>query len=197
MIYSLTGRITALFSDSCVIECGGVGFLVSTSSATLGQLTGMSGEVTLFTSMSVREDDISLYGFATSEELEAYKLLVSVSGVGPKAALSILSVMSPKSFALAVASGDSKAFTAAKGVGAKVAQRITMELKDKVAKDTELLEYSGEAGFVPQGSNAEEAILALASLGYTRSEAAHAVSVASEGATTEELIKLALKNLAK
>lgn len=194
MIYSLTGRIALVSSDFCVIECSGVGFAVNTSATTVGQLQGTSGEATLYTSMSVREDDISLYGFATEDELSAFKLLTSVSGVGPKAAISILSVMTPQSFALAVATGDAKAFTKAKGVGPKVGQRIALELKDKVSKESDLLPESiGIAE--PASSSAEEAILALTSLGYSRSEAARAASGAGDNASVEDVIKHALKNL--
>ena len=116
MIYSIKGKLIHCENDFAVIECAGVGYACNTTLSTIGHIQGETGDVTLYTSMVVREDDVSLYGFATPDELHAFKLLTSVSGVGPKAGLAILSVCTPQSFALAVASGDSKMFTKAKGV---------------------------------------------------------------------------------
>lgn len=196
MIYSITGNVIHMGSDMVVIECGGIGYYVNTTITTMSQISTKTNGVTLYTHLAVREDDISLYGFATYDELNAFKLLTSVSGVGPKAGLAILSVLTPQSFALAVAAGDSKAFTKAKGVGPKVAQRITLELKDKVSHETELLGENADVDFSTEGfPDAEQAVLALTTLGYSQSEAASAVAKLDRSLTVEELIKGGLKIL--
>ena len=196
MIYSITGNVLHIGSDMAVIECSGIGYYINTTVTTLSQISTQAGKVTLYTHLAVREDDISLYGFATYDELDAFKLLTSVSGVGPKAGLAILSVLTPQSFALAVAAGDSKAFTKAKGVGPKVAQRITLELKDKVSHETELLGDNADADLSTDGfPNAEQAVLALTTLGYSQSEAASAVAKLNRSLSVEELIKGGLKVL--
>ncbi len=196
MIYSITGNVLHIGSDMAVIECSGIGYYINTTVTTLSQISTQAGKVTLYTHLAVREDDISLYGFATYDELNAFKLLTSVSGVGPKAGLAILSVLTPQSFALAVAAGDSKAFTKAKGVGPKVAQRITLELKDKVSHETELLGDNADADLSTDGfPNAEQAVLALTTLGYSQSEAASAVAKLNRSLSVEELIKGGLKVL--
>ena len=158
-----------------------------------------SGEVTVFTHLNVREDALDLFGFATVEELEAFKLLIGVSGVGPKAALAILSELSPDAFAIAVSSSDAKAITAANGVGPKLAQRIIMELKDKISDAAFISEESsslaGAVSAVNNLSNTSEAIAALTSLGYSQAEASVAISKLSPELSVEELIKAALKNM--
>lgn len=197
MIYSIKGKLIHCENDFAVIECAGVGYACNTTLSTIGHIQGETGDVTLYTSMVVREDDVSLYGFATPDELHAFKLLTSVSGVGPKAGLAILSVCTPQSFALAVASGDSKMFTKAKGVGPKVAQRIVLELKDKVSKDAGLMGESSEGDFsVVSTGNAAEAVSALVVLGYSQSEAARFISTIDSNTPVEDMIKLALKGLA-
>lgn len=133
MIYNVHGKLIAKEPTMAVVECGGVGYACRTTLYTLGQLGSIGDTVFLYTAMSVREDAVELFGFSTQQELQCFQLLTSVSGVGPKAALSILSDLSPDQFLLTVASGDSKALTRAKGIGAKSAQRIVMELKDKIA----------------------------------------------------------------
>lgn len=133
MIYSLSGKLVHTESDLAVIECAGVGYACKTTFSTLQQIAGKS-EVKLYTHLAVKEDAVELFGFATKEELKSFRMLISVSGVGPKAGLAILSACTPSQFALAVATGDSKAFTKIKGIGTKIAQRIVLELKDKVAK---------------------------------------------------------------
>jgi len=117
-----------------VLSCGGVGYYVQCPASVAGALPGVGGETTLYTVMSVSENDIALYGFATEQQQACFEMLTAVSGVGPKVGLAILSVMEPDRVALAISSGDHKAFKAASGVGPKLAQRITLELKDKVAK---------------------------------------------------------------
>lgn len=197
MIYSVRGKLVHCGQDLAVIECSGVGYACNTTLSTISQIQGIQGEVTLYTSMVVREDDVSLYGFATLEELHAFKLLTSVSGVGPKAGLSILSVCDPQSFALAVASGDSKMFTKAKGVGAKVAQRIVLELKDKISKDNALIGGNGNVDFASVGTgNASEAISALVVLGYSQTDASRVVSAIDPDTSVEDMIKQALRGLA-
>ena len=197
MIYSVKGKLIHCGQDFAVIECGGVGYACNTTLSTIGQIQGTQGDVTLYTSMVVREDDVSLYGFATLDELQAFKLLTSVSGVGPKAGLAILSVCNPQSFALAVASGDTKMFTKAKGVGPKVAQRVVLELKDKVSKETALMgENSGVDFSVTSTGNASEAISALVVLGYSQSDAARFISALDPDTPVEDMIKQALRGLA-
>lgn len=197
MIYSVKGKLIHCGQDIAVIECGGVGYACNTTLSTISQIQGAQGDVTLYTSMVVREDDVSLYGFATIDELNAFKLLTSVSGVGPKAGISILSVCDPQSFALAVASGDSKMFTKAKGVGPKVAQRIVLELKDKVSKEAVLMGENVNVDFSSVGKgNAAEAISALVVLGYSQSEAARVISAIDPETSVEEMIKQALRGLA-
>ena len=199
MFYSLTGKLIHKSEQSVAISCGGVGFKCFTTRTTLSKLVGVSGEVTLFTHLNVREDALDLFGFFTEEELEAFKLLIGVSGVGPKAALAILSELSPDAFAVAVASGDAKAITAANGVGPKLAQRVIMELKDKIAGVSFISEessaVSGAVSAVNNMSNTAEAIAALTSLGYSQTEASVAVSKLSPDMSVEDLIKNALKNM--
>lgn len=197
MIYSVKGKLIHCGQDIAVIECGGVGYACNTTLSTISQIQGAQGDVTLYTSMVVREDDVSLYGFATLDELNAFKLLTSVSGVGPKAGIAILSVCDPQSFALAVASGDSKMFTKAKGVGPKVAQRIVLELKDKVSKEAALMGENVNVGFSAVGKgNSAEAISALVVLGYSQSDAARVISAIDPETSVEEMIKQALRGLA-
>ena len=134
MIYSLSGKIIKKTLNAVVVSCGGVGYYVQCPTSVAGALPGVGREATLYTVMSVTENDISLYGFATEEQQSCFELLTAVSGVGPKVGLAILSVMEPDRVALAISAGDHKAFKAASGVGPKLAQRIVLELKDKVAK---------------------------------------------------------------
>lgn len=199
MFYSLTGKIIYKDEQTVAISCGGVGFKCYTTRNSLAKLSLLSGEVTVFTHLNVREDALDLFGFATNEELDAFKLLISVSGVGPKAALAILSELSPDAFAVAVASGDAKAITAANGVGPKLAQRVIMELKDKIANvgfiSAESSSVSTAVNNANSMSNTSEAIAALTALGYSQSEASVAVSKLSPDLSVEELIKGALKNM--
>ena len=200
MFYSLTGKVIHTDEQSVAISCGGVGFKCSTTQNTLEKIRGsQSGEVTVFTYLNVREDALDLFGFYTEQELDAFKLLISVSGVGPKAALAILSQLTPDNFAVAVSSGDTKAITAANGVGPKLAQRVIMELKDKIAGvsfiSVESSSVSSAVNAVNSISNTAEAIAALTALGYSQTEASVAVSKLSPELSVEELIKGALKNM--
>lgn len=200
MFYSLTGKIIHKGEQTVAISCGGVGFKCFTTRNTLSKLSlNNNNDVTVFTHLNVREDALDLFGFATEEELEAFKMLIGVSGVGPKAALAILSELSPDAFAVAVASGDSKAITAANGVGPKLAQRVIMELKDKIANvsfiSDESSAVSSAVNTANNMSNTSEAIAALTALGYSQTEASVAVSKLSPSLSVEELIKGALKNM--
>ena len=185
MIYSLSGKLVHTESDLAVIECAGVGYACKTTFSTLQQIAGKS--------------EVKLFGFATKEELKSFRMLISVSGVGPKAGLAILSACTPSQFALAVATGDTKAFTKIKGIGTKIAQRIVLELKDKVAKENTISVRGNAAqGFaaVPSGA-VEEAVTALVVLGYTEGEAMSVISKLDPNLSVEELIKKALIGLAK
>ena len=199
MFYSLTGKIIYKDEQTVAISCGGVGFKCFTTRNSLAKLSLQSGDVTVFTHLNVREDALDLFGFATNDELDAFKLLITVSGVGPKAALAILSELTPDAFAVAVASGDSKAITAANGVGPKLAQRVIMELKDKIANVSFISEESSSVSNAVNTANSigntSEAIAALTALGYSQTEASVAVSKLSPNLSVEELIKGALKNM--
>lgn len=196
MIYSLRGEVIHLEQELAVIECGGVGYACKTTMTTLSQINGVGQDAMLFTYLNVRQDAVELFGFATKAELGCFEMLVSVSGVGPKAALSILSDNTPEGFALAVASGDVKTLTRSRGIGTKTAQRIVLELKDKVAKaDLDIADEYTAISDSPTG-NVNEAISALAVLGYSKSEAARAISKLPADTSVEEMIKIGLKNLA-
>lgn len=200
MFYSITGRVVHRDTQSVALETGGVAFQCSTTLSTLKTIGEKGSTATLYTYLNVREDALDLFGFATEQELECFKLLISVSGVGPKAALSILSELTPDKLALCLATGDSKSITRAQGVGPKLAQRVVLELKDKLAKGLELPADSPEiqaAGLAAADGNASEAISALTMLGYSQSEAAVAVSKLDSALSVEELIKQALKQLAR
>ena len=196
MIYSVSGKLIHTDSELAVVECAGVGYACRTSLSTLQRIAGRE-EVTLLTHLSVREDGVELFGFADQEELRSFRLLISVSGVGPKAAISILSAMSSQQFALAVATGDSKSFTQVKGIGKKTAERICLELRDKVAGETISVRGQKAAAAPITGGNIGEAITALEVLGYSGAEAAGAVSKLDPSLSVEELIKGALKSLAR
>lgn len=199
MIYSLRGKLIHKEPFLAVVECGGVGYACRTTCSTSSQLEAVGKEVSLYTYLHVREDNIELFGFCTTQELSCFKMLISVSGVGPKAALAILSDIDSQRFALTVASGDSKVFTKTKGVGPKLAQRIILELKDKIAKETDSKELA-EGFKVPEvssGDNVSEAMSALMVLGYTQAEAAGAVSKIDGSLSSGDIIKGALKLLAQ
>lgn len=195
MIYSVRGNLIHKEPMLAVVECGGVGYACRTTYSTSSQLTAEGSEVRLYTHLYVREDNIELFGFYSMQELNCFRMLITVSGVGPKAALAILSDIDSQRFALTIASGDSKVFTKTKGIGPKLAQRIVLELKDKIAKESDSKELAD--GFkVPEvirGDNASEAMSALMVLGYTQAEAAGAVSQIDSSLDSGEIIKRALK----
>lgn len=201
MIYSVNGTLLAKESAMAVIECGGVGYACRTTFTTLSQIGSVGEKTFLYTAMSVREDAVELFGFATKQELQCFQLLISVSGVGPKAALSILSDLTPDQFLLTVAAGDSKKLTRAKGIGAKSAQRIVMELKDKIAGESVGL-LAGAESFSAMsvsgaGANVAEAIEALVTLGYSQSEVAPIVAKLDSALSSSELIRQTLQEFGK
>ncbi len=199
MIYSLTGKYVAAEPNYVVVECGGVGFQCFTSMSTITRLPQQGSTVTLYTYMSVTENAITLYGFSEKTELSCFKMLISVSGIGPKAAISILSTLTPEDVALAVGSGDYKAITRANGVGPKIAQRVVLELKDKFKSMGAPAELptGAKAGVVSVSSNAAAAINALMVLGCQSAEAAKLVAKLDASLPTEEIIRLALIEMAK
>lgn len=197
MIDSLSGIVQYKEPSLVVIACGGVGYGCKVSLQTAATVGSVGEETTLLTHLAVREDEISLYGFSTRSERTCFLQLLSVSGVGPKAALSILSDLSPDRFALAVAAGDYKVFTKTKGVGPKLAQRIVLELKDKVSKTAQAAGYADAVSVQPVGSNMEEAMAALMVLGYGQSEVASVLSSLDPALSASELIRLSLMQLGK
>lgn len=197
MLYSITGKIVLTEPHTAVIECGGIAYRLTVSANTLAQLAGKTGEIRLFTYMQVREDALELYGFYDTEELSAFRLLISVSGVGPKAAMSILSLLTYGQFAIAVSTGDTKSISRASGVGAKTAARIVLELKDKLRAATGTAEEGQtSASAAVSGGQYSEALNALLVLGYTRTEAEGALRTFNASSMSlEEIITAALKKL--
>ena len=201
MFYYINGKLALKEIGTAVLDVGGVGYKLTISGTTYdalpaaNSLTGEAKQVKLFTYLAVREDDIELFGFYSGEELSAFKMLISVSGVGPKAALSILSDITPSKLALCIATGDSKTLTKSPGIGTKIAQRIVLELKDKIAKEQH---FSSEAlQSVPQvaKNNVSEAMEALAVLGFAPAQINSALMGADVNASVEDLIKFGLKNI--
>ncbi len=200
MFYYLSGTVAEIEANLAVIDCGGVGYACATTNYTLSHLK-RGEKAKLYTFLNVREDAVELYGFSSQSELHSFKLLLGVSGVGPKAALAILSANTPANLAMAVVMGDEKALTAVPGIGKKIAQRIILELKDKLAK--EQTSFAGEAGgsitpvSIP-GDKAREAAAALAVLGYSTSEVAAALKgLPIDTLPLEEIIRQALKRMVK
>jgi len=198
MFYYLNGTVEHIEPYLAVIDCGGVGYACRTTSTTIASLqVGKAGK--LYTYLHVAEGIFDLYGFAAQGELGSFKQLLSVSGVGPKAALAILSVCPAQKLAMAIITGDEKALTAAPGIGKKIAQRIILELKDKLAKETQELGVSAGA-VIPAGgkSKAVEAAAALAVLGYTQSDIAAALKgIDVETLPLEEIVRQGLKRMVK
>lgn len=198
MIYSVTGSVVDYSGSNVAIDVNGIAFNCVTTLTTSKKCAQKGAKVTLFTYLNVREDAMELYGFYDKSELECFKLLITVNGVGPKMALAVLSEHTPDKVALSIAAGDCKALTKVSGVGNKLAQRIVMELKDKIGKSFVTAEISSELSAVSNAvsnSNTSEAISALEMLGYNQSEASVAVSRIDPSLSVEEIIKLALKQL--
>ena len=201
MFYYLNGVVAHMAPFLAVIDCGGVGYACRTTNNTLARLR--KGETaTLYTHLNVREDAMELYGFATQEELNLFQHLISVSGVGPKAALSILSASTPANLALSIITGDEKALTCAQGIGKKIAQRVILELKDKLAKGQTISAkgeaYGGTGITVIPENKLSEASAALAVLGYSQGEINLALKgIDLDSLALEEIIKQALKKMMK
>ena len=201
LFYYLNGVVAHIEPYLAVIDCNGVGYACRTTSYTLSALKkGEKGK--LFTHLNVREDAVELYGFATAEELRLFQQLISVSGVGPKAALSILSASTPANLALSIITGDEKALTTAPGVGKKIAQRVILELKDKLAKGQTISgageSYGGTGVTVIPENKLSEATAALAVLGYSQGEINIALKgIDLDGQSLEQVIKQALKKMVK
>ena len=197
MIYHLSGELTELDGQSAVIDCGGVGYIVRLTASAAGSLQGRIGDkVLLYTYLAVREDAMELYGFSSRDELSCFKMLISVSGVGAKFGISVLSVLSPDDFKNAVAAGDAKMLSRAQGVGSKLAQKIILELKDKIGS-VESASSSGPVAPLASGV-LSEAVDALVSLGYSEREADAAVRMVNpNGLEVEEVLRRALALLAK
>ena len=197
MIDQIRGKICYKEPNLVVIECGGVGYASRTSLQTSASVGGPDAEGMLYTRLAVREDEIALYGFSSRSERSCYDQLTGVSGVGPKAALAILSDITPDRFALSVAAGDYKAFTKVKGIGTKTAQRIVLELKDKVMKSADFSALPDAAPVTVGTGNTEEAMAALLVLGYSQGEAASALSTLEPSLPSSELIRLSLMQLGR
>lgn len=196
MIYSVRGYLILMDAGIAVVECGGVGYRVQTSITTQKQLK-LNSETMLYTYMNVREDAMELFGFATKSELSTFKMLIGITGVGPKVALGILSELSSEQIAMCVSSGDSKTLTRAPGVGPKLAQRIVLELKDKIkgVADTEGFDVSKGSVIVDTG-NVPKAAAALAVLGYSAADVTPILSKLDPNMSVEAMIAATLKQMA-
>ena len=197
MIYSVAGILKYIEPNHIVIECNGIGYSIRTSMTTVAKLPQIGEKTMLYTYLHVREDALDLFGFADTNELNLFKMLISISGVGPKAATSILSDLTPDQFVLCVVTGDAKALTKAQGIGLKTAQRIVLELKDKISKEQiasgvvggTVIDISNKTG------NASEAISALVVLGYLQSDSTQVITKLDSNMSVEDMIKNGLKAL--
>lgn len=194
MFYYVKGELVMTDPQSVVVDCGGVGYKLTVSMNTLSHLTQTGKTVCLYTHFSVREDAVELFGFYDTEELSAFRLLISVSGVGPKAAMAILSLLSPEKFAVVVSSGDTKTLAKAQGIGAKTAARIVLELKDKVSAAATADGGEEDVSVTDLGGIRDDALEALMVLGYQR-QAAQKALAGCKGDTLEELMRAALKKI--
>ena len=198
MIYSVTGNVVDFDANAVCVDVNGVAFRCMTTLTTSQKCASMGMKVTLFTYLNVREDAMELFGFYDKTEMDCFKMLITVNGVGPKMGLAILSELTPDKIALSIAAGDHKALTKANGVGPKLAQRICMELKDKVGKTMGSVDSSIDLTAVSStlsNSNTAEAVAALEMLGYSQSDASVAVSKIDSSLSVEDIIKQALKML--
>ena len=199
MLYNVKGILTVSDVNFIVVECGGIGFKCYTTLNTIKSIGTVGSEVNVYTHLAVREDAMDLYGFSTLNELDAFKLLITVSGIGPKAAVAILSELTPDKLALCIASGDTKSITKAQGVGKKTAERVVLELKDKMGNIAigEGASVVSAASTVLESSNSAEAVEALVALGYSQSDAAVIVGSMDKSMPVDDMIRLALKQLAR
>ena len=199
MFYYLEGTVAELEPNLVVLDCGGVGYALNASTNTIAALS-RGARSRLYVSESIREDAFDLYGFYTKNEKLFFEMLTSVSGIGPKAALSILSANTPEGLSLAVASGNEKALTVAPGIGKKIAQRVILELKDKIAKDSGMSgeSFSAPAAAVSDNSAVGDAVAALTVLGYSSNEIAQILKTTdTAGMNTEQIIKTVLRRMVK
>lgn len=196
MYYYVKGTVAEIGPNLAVIDCGGVGYACATTNYTLAQLK-RGEQAKLYTYLHVREEIFDLYGFSTQTELSSFKMLLGVSGVGPKAALAILSSGTPDQLALSIVTGDEKSLTGVPGIGKKIAQRIILELKDKLAKEqTGFDARMGPLSPIPAGGKTQEAASALAVLGYSSQEISAALKGVDAALPVEEMIRIALKKMA-
>lgn len=197
MYYYVNGTVAEIGPNLAVIDCGGVGYACATTNYTLAQLK-RGEQAKLYTYLHVREEIFDLYGFSTQAELSSFKMLLGVSGVGPKAALAILSSGTPDQLALSIVTGDEKSLTGIPGIGKKIAQRIILELKDKLAKEqTGFDARMGTLSPIPAGGKTQEAASALAVLGYSSQEISAALKGVDAALPVEEMIRIALKKMAR
>lgn len=196
MFYYLEGIVSDIDINLAVIDCGGVGYAVNTTANTLSRLKTKE-KAKLYISEYIKEDCFDLYGFATLSERRCFEMLLTVSGIGPKAAQAILSTSSPEALAMAIMNGDEKAITVAQGVGKKIAQRVILELKDKVSKEANVVAAEMPAVLTPaDGDSRNDAVAALMVLGYSAPEINGVLRrMDVSGMTTEQIVKIALKNL--
>lgn len=196
MFYHLEGIVSDIDINLSVIDCGGVGYAVNTTANTLSRLK-VKEKTKLYISEYIKEDCFDLYGFATLSEKRCFEMLLTVSGIGPKAAQAILSTSTPEALAMAIMNGDEKAITVAQGVGKKIAQRVILELKDKVSKEANVVAAEMPAVLTPaDGDSRSDAVAALMVLGYSAPEINGVLRrMDVSGMTTEQIVKIALKNL--
>lgn len=196
MYYSLRGTLVHADTESIAIDCHGVSYHCKVTLSTLNSLEGLGSEVKVYTYLSVRDNAMELYGFSTLQELSTFKLLIGVTGIGPRIGLGILSYLTPEQIAFSIASDDYKSLTSAPGVGKKTAQRIVLELKDKIQTD-DIVQGISAGNAMPLGTgNISESISALVALGYGQTQAATALQGSDPEASVQDLIKIALKKLA-
>ena len=196
MIYSVRGNLILMEAGFAVVECGGVGYRVQTSISTQKQLK-LNTEVMLYTHMNVREDAMELFGFASKGELNTFRMLIGITGVGPKVALAILSELSSEQIAMCVSAGDSKTLTRANGVGPKLAQRIVLELKDKIKGVTDTAGFDvGKGSVIADTGNVPKAVAALAVLGYSAADVTPILSKLDPTMPVEAMIAATLKQMA-
>lgn len=199
MISFVKGRLVETGTDHIVVENQGIGYLIFVPASVLDQMPASGSEVKIYTYLYVREDALCLYGFLTRDDLHVFKLLITVNGIGPKGALGILSTISPDNLRFAVLAGDTKTISKAPGIGSKTAQKLIIELKDKLKQEDVFGEDDPVIQAVPQGakSSSNEAVLAMVALGYSQAEALKAVRQCEirEDMTSDEILKLALKNV--
>lgn len=197
MYYYVNGTVAEIGPNLAVIDCGGVGYACATTNYTLAQLK-RGEQAKLYTYLHVREEIFDLYGFSTQAELSSFKMLLGVSGVGPKAALAILSSGTPDQLALSIVTGDEKSLTGVPGIGKKIAQRIILELKDKLAKEqTGFDARMGTLSPIPAGGKTQEAASALAVLGYSSQEISAALKGVDAALPVEQMIRIALKKMVR